>query len=266
MKRFNLLASVDLSISATRLWPWTIEALGLTLANGSHLERSTEGNWNAVPLFLGKIIFDEYEIETTVLPTEMEMPCILGGDFFQRALAQKPYLLNELLSRDHLRTLANIARCKKKYVLIIGKYGEDRPRLERIRYVLKDFGLIGVLVDDLPDIEEQSLAEKMVTFASIARFVICDDSTASGHINELDICSERRFTTAILRPKGRGATVMQADIADDVWFMRVIDYDGPDDFEAAVRRSVSWALGTVLLRSYNFNRRYQWRSGQNVLR
>jgi hypothetical protein len=265
-KRYNLLASVDLSISATRLWPWTVEALQLVSTGECHMERSLEGNSVAVPLFFGKIIFDEYEIETHILPTDMGMPCVLGGDFFQKALAKKPYLLHELLTRDHFRTLANVARCKKNHVLIIGKYGENRPRLEKIRGVLKEFGFVGLIVDDLPDIEEQSLAEKVVTFASIARFVICDDIAASGHINELDICSERRFTTAILRRGGKGATLMQADIADDVSFMRAIDYQNDEDLEDAVRKGVLWAQETVVTRAQNFNRRYQWRSGQNVLR
>ena len=106
----------------------------------------------------------------------------------------------------------------------------------------------------------------MVTFASIARFVICDDLVASGHINELDICSERRFTTAVLRLKGKASTAMQADIADDVLFMRAIEYESDDKLEDAVQAAVHWAQDTVTKRSQNFNRKYEWRNRQNVLR
>ena len=150
--------------------------------------------------------------------------------------------------------------------MILGKYGEHRDRLETIRTSLRQFKLEGLILDDIPDIEEQSLAEKMVTFASIARFLICDDLVPSGHINELEICSERRFTTAILRLKGRPSTAMQADIADGVSFMRSVEYDSDNDLETAVAEGVKWAQEVVQIRSYNFNRKYSWRSPQKILR
>jgi hypothetical protein len=124
----------------------------------------------------------------------------------------------------------------------------------------------GLILDDLSDIEEQSLAEKMVTFASIARFIICDDLVPSGHIDELAICSERRFTTAILRVKGKPATAMQADIADDVSFMKAVEYDSDEELEVAVDQAVSWAQEIVKARSHNFNRKYTWRSPEKILR
>ena len=265
-KKINLLASVDLSTSATRFSCETVAMLELKPSGSCHWEKNADGTWINIPLFSARIQFDQFDVSANILPTEMQIPCVLGGEFFQIALAEKPYLIYDLLSRDHFRTLSNIARCKKRQVLIAGKYGEHLPRLERIRKVLSEFNLVGILLADLPDIEEQSLAEKMVTFASIARFVICDDLVPSGHINELDICSERRFTTTILRLNGRAATAMQADIADNVSFMKAIEYDSDDFLEEAVREAVEWAQETVTLRSRNFNRKYEWRSSQNVLR
>src|SRR5882724_789246 len=58
-KQFNGLASVDLSVSATRLWPWVVEALGLKPSGSVHIERATDGSWRTIPLFSGKIIFDQ---------------------------------------------------------------------------------------------------------------------------------------------------------------------------------------------------------------
>lgn len=264
-KKLRPAAIVDLGIGPTRLAPEIIKAMELRFSGKYHVEAGSDGVLRAIALYSVKVMFDEYQSEVNVLPTEMNHACVVGGEFFQNVLADKPFLIHETVCRQYFRTLANIARCKKQYVLILGKYGEHRIRLERIRGALSKFGLDGLILDDLPDIEEQSLAEKMVTFSSIARFVICDDLVPSGHINELEICSERRFTTAILRLKGRPSTAMQTDIADGVSFMRAVEYECSDDLEDAVAEAVKWAQNVVRARSYNFNRKYSWRSPQNIL-
>jgi hypothetical protein len=243
-----------------------IQALELKLSRKYHLEAGTDGALRPIPLYSVRVVFDRYQSDVNVLPTEMNHACVVGGEFFQNVLADKPFLIHETICREYYRTLTNIARCKKRHVLILGKYVEHRGRLERIRTSLRQFNLEGLILDDLPDIEEQSLAEKMVTFASIARFLICDDLVPSGHINELEICSERRFTTAMLRLKGRPSTAMQADIADGVSFMRAVEYESDDDLENAIDEGVRWAQEIVRTRSYNFNRKYSWRSPQKILR
>lgn len=168
---------------------------------------------------------------------------------------------------DHYRTLANAARCKKKYVLITGKYGEHRPRLERIKKALQTIDLIGLILDEYPDIEEQSLAEKMVTYASICRFVIVDDFVPSGHINELGICHERKFITSVLRCKGRAATAMQADIGAEVSFIKVFGYDRDEDVERVITEAAKWADNAVNDRAKMLNREYSnWRSPQKLMR
>ena len=189
------------------------------------------------------------------------------GDFFHKALADSSELITELVVSDHYRTLANAARCKKKYALVIGKYGEHRPRLEKIKTALDSLGIVGLILDEYPDIEEQSLSEKMVTFASISRFVIVDDLVPSGHIDELGICRERKFITAVLRQKGKPATAVQADIADEVTFLKQIDYESEEDLSQAVVEAVSWANRAVLNRAATLNRKYNtWRTPEKLMR
>jgi len=122
----------------------------------------------------------------------------------------------------------DVSRIKKNTVLIIGKCGDNTTKLREIQDVLQKGGYEAVLLQDFPDIEEQSFSGKMVLFACIARYVLCDDANPSGHILELKICWDLRFTAAVLRPLGIASTAMQADIDQSCDFMKVVGYD-PDN-------------------------------------
>lgn len=262
----KMLGSRDLSTSPTRLMVEAVEVLNLEPANENFLDVDPSGRHVMVPLYKARVRFGSHEHEVRILPTRMNVPCVLGGEFFQLALESTPWVMDETLLPDHFRAVVNIARCKKKYVLIAGKYGECRPRLERIKQALNSCGYAGLVLDENRDIEEQSLTEKMVTYASISRFVIDDDLAPSGHIKELEVCSAQRFTTAILRLKGRPSTAMQADIADDVTFMKAFEYESDADLEKTVGCAARWAEQVVVARSANFNRKYTWRNPYNILR
>ena len=167
---------------------------------------------------------------------------------------------------DHYRALANAARCKKNYVLIAGKYGDRRPRLDKIKQVLDSLNLVGLILDEYPDIEEQSLAEKMVTYASICRFVLVDDVEPSGHVKEMDLCQELKFVTAILRARGKASTAMHADIADEVSFIRDFSYDSDAEFEGVILEAARWADETVKKRAMTLNWRYRdWRGPDRTM-
>ena len=128
-------------------------------------------------------------------------------------------------------------------------------------------GLTGLILDEYPDIEEQFLAEKMVTYAAISRFVIVDDSFPSGHINELEICHERKFVTAVLRLGGRATTAMQSNISDEVSFIREFGYVDDEALKSAVFEAAKWANEEVEERAKTLNRKYSdWRSPKKIMR
>ena len=263
-KAINALALPDLSLSASLLGQEIIDFLELSpLQRSSFQEQAV-----SLPLFKIVISSGTTRVETMVAASAHGSPaCILGGDFFQKALRGKEYIVTELVMPDDRRALANAARCKKRNVLIAGKYGEHRFRLERIKQALSTLNFIGLILDEYPDIEEQPLAEKMVTYASICRFVIVDDFVPSGHIDELAICRERKFVTAILRPGGKASTAMQAEIADEGQFMEEFSYVLDAEFEARVLDAARWADETVCERARRLNRRYSgWRAPDKIVR
>lgn len=262
-KTVNTIASPDLSLSTNLLTNDLITFLELRPAAQDSFQRRAV----SLPIFEMTVAWGSMNVHTIASPgAPSSPPCILGGDFFQQALKGKEDLIIDLVLPDDRRALAAAARCKKRHVLIAGKYGAHRSRLEKIKTVLSSAGFIGLILDEYPDIEEQSLPEKMVTYASICRFVIVDDLVPSGHINELGICSERKFVTAILRKGGRASTAMQADIADEIQFMREFSYMEDTDFEARILDAAKWADETVNSRARRLNRKYsEWRGPDKIM-
>jgi len=261
-KSVTTMASTDLSISASLVGAEIVNALGLQpLTKSSYQEQII-----SLPLFKMRVLWGTTRVETMAAVADLgSPPCVLGGDFFQKALKGKEELIQELIIRDDRRALVNAARCKKKFVLILGKYGEHRSRLEGIKEILSSLGFVGLILDEYPDIEEQPLPEKVVTYASICRFVIVDDFVPSGHISEMEICRERKFVTAILRHDGKGSTTMQADVADEVEFMRGFSYTTDENFKLTVRDAAKWADNSVRERAMRLNRSYTWRGPANIL-
>ena len=73
-------------------------------------------------------------------------------------------------------------------------------------------GYEGIIIKELRDENEvQSIEHKVSLYAHICRFVIVENSTASGHIDELKICEINKIITVILQQEGYGATYMQED-------------------------------------------------------
>lgn len=139
--------------------------------------------------------------------------------------------------------------------------------MDLIRAALKRNGLVGIVLDEYSDIEEQDLTEKMVTFASLSKFVLADDIAPSGHIQELKICQDLRFVTAVLRLGGRSSTMMQADLTGDLKYMKEFAYQAEADLSETVTAAADWARSAIFERSKRLNRLYSdWRSPDNIMR
>jgi len=125
-----------------------------------------------------------------------------------------------------------------------------------------DFALIGydgIIVKEISDIEIQSVEEKVNMLASLSRFIICDNSFTSGHIDELKICASNRFTTAIIQEVNKGATWMQSDYSVDYNFMQTFTYSDISKIPDAVKQSVTWAEEQLKKRTAILNSIYHWR-------
>jgi hypothetical protein len=116
------------------------------------------------------------------------------------------------------------------------------------------------MLKDFVDIPQQSRFEKMLMFGSLARFIICDESAASGHLIELKACSDIGFVTAILRNQGKPVTWMNSDIAAERTYLKIFSYEDDSDMTVLVKEAVGWADKKVGERSNYYNEQYPWRN------
>lgn len=148
---FNSVASANLAVGPTLLSPDFISHLKLE-DSGQRYGEWTSGGMQQIPLYKLTIEYWQYRVETLAMPARVGA-CVIGGEFFAKALENRPKLVYELLGPDHVRALYNAARCKRSYVLITGKYGEHRDRLVAIQKAITEIGFTGLILDELYDIE-----------------------------------------------------------------------------------------------------------------
>lgn len=182
---------------------------------------------------------------------ESPVPLILGMDFLEAV----DYL--PLYIKEFSRLYKHIQKLKGNCVLILGSYGnEDKLKtLEKIKDRLKKFNYEGILLRDYIDIEEQTSEEKMNLFGHLTKFVICENSYPSGHIDELNICTRNRIVTVILQQEDKIATWMQICYPVDFSFVKIIKYK-PSSLIRKIDEAIRTAESLVAERTRQLNQLY----------
>jgi hypothetical protein len=132
--------------------------------------------------------------------------------------------------------------------------------LEAIKTSLQGLGYNPLFVRDVPDHPSQDLSQKVTMLGALARFVVIDDSSKSGHLVEINICRTNDWVTAVLRKEGAGSSYMTAGLSLHSQVILEQPYS-PDSLDEAVAASVEWAERALLRLEANFNRTYPWRNG-----
>ncbi len=218
--RLNLTCTFNIHQPYTTIDPLYLSAAGLP-QTGTFVP--PENRQITFAVHRTRFWFGKRMFETDVVAVTTGSCCVIGSDLMLQAAGENGRFLYDLFMTDIVRALAGAARSKEQTVLILGSYGETgRQRLGEIRRVLDGLGLEGIILDDFVDIRQQSLFEKMLMFSSFARFLICDESMASGHLIELKACADIGSVTAILRNQGKAVTWMNSDIAEDRTYQRLL--------------------------------------------
>lgn len=130
---------------------------------------------------------------------------------------------------------------KEKTVLVLGSYDpEGEKRLEAIAAALKDIGYEPMLVRDIPDFEHYDLSQKVVAIGAVARFIVVDDSSPSGHLAELELCRLNRWGMVILRAHGTGSSWMTAGASLSSNVIHETSYD-PENTRPTLEEAAKWA-------------------------
>lgn len=131
-------------------------------------------------------------------------------------------------------------------VLILGKdTGEGMERLKRIEAKLQELGYFTYIIKEQPDRAGESIIQKVMRFALSAKFVIIENTEASGHLYEIPhVAKAAECVTAVLQEEGKGATWMFEDAYDKHRHWHKIIYEAAG-LEKAVAQATQWAEGFV---------------------
>ncbi len=208
-------------------------------------------------LRVGKTEFEN--LNCVVLDTRNEALLgwdVLSNDVVFAAVPSQPLFTNLALMLEH------VSLFKERYVLVLGQDTTEIARLRAIQSALEPHRYSGLVMRDISDTKIQCLEEKVNMLGSLCRFVVCENTTPSGHIAELQICTRNRLVTAILQQSGRRATQMQADYGLDFAFVGTFEYAGVADIGKCVDRAVRWADGKLAEREKYLSTIYKSSSRQ----
>ncbi len=148
---------------------------------------------------------------------------------------------------------------KERTVLLLGDY--DKSGLERLEVIadaLKKFGYEPLLAKDIPDHPHHDISQKVTAIGAIARFIVVDDSSKSGHIKEIAICEQNNWTTILLRIDGIGGTWMTAGASMYSHVILEKSYS-LNSLEKDMSEAVLWAEKTLKRIEKTLSSTYPWR-------
>lgn len=166
------------------------------------------------------------------------------------------------LNRSQVKNISlneYISLYKERTVLLLGDYDKTGlERLEAIAHILKRFGYEPLLIKDIPDHPHQDISQKVIAVGAVARFVVVDDSSKSGHIKEIAICEQNKWITILLRANGIGGTWMTAGASaySNVILEKPYSLTSP---ETDISEAISWAEETIKKLEKRLSDIYPWR-------
>lgn len=162
---------------------------------------------------------------------------------------------------DFIKELEKILISSKETgVLILGQDTSEMYRLEHIEECLNSLGYHGIIIKKTDfEIISQSLEEKVSTLANMAGFIIVENSFPSGHLTELKICEQIKWTTAILQEKEKGASYMVAGVDFQMNFIKKFEYSTINQMCDIIKEAVNWAEDFNQKKINHLNKIYPWR-------
>lgn len=152
------------------------------------------------------------------------------------------------------------AKFKERTVLLLGDYSaEGMERLHELAAAVASLGYDPILVKDIPDIQQQDLAQKVAMIGGLARFVIVDDTSKSGHLVEVQLCRTYSWITILLRAGGNGASWMTAGAEFTSNVILELPYDCSVPV-VAIEKCANWAEAKIVELGRKYDSIFPWRT------
>ena len=126
--------------------------------------------------------------------------------------------------------------------MVLGKdSGAALDRLKSIASRLEDLGYYTYIIKEQPDRHGESVVQKVLRYALSSKFVVIENTEASGHLYELPhVAKAAECVTVVLREEGRGATWMFEDAYAKHKHWHKLTYK-VGEVERAVDGAAAWA-------------------------
>lgn len=260
-QQLRVIASVDLESPITLIHPDLLRVLNIQRPPGTETHKHPSFG---VPTFQLRIKFGNKTLDQAVhaLPRMSQgFMCILGNDF-RDAMRDLDWQLCQKLVEDNTTKAYRLgAQARENAVLLIGSYqGKNRELLSKIAEILFNKGYRGLILDEFPDIPDNSLEQKLLFLCAISKFVLCIDTSPAGHYVELSICARFGIITALLTNSddGKESTAMLYDLKVRNRFAEVFIFD-QDDIKETIDKVLSWASGACAEKRTFYDSIYNWR-------
>jgi len=154
-----------------------------------------------------------------------------------------------------------VTRFKERHVLVLGDYSPaGRTRLEGMKQILSEANYEPVLLDELPDYPGMNLQQKAVTYGSVCRFIVIDDSSKSGHQVEAVHVQLNNWIAIVLRLEGSDATSFMgrgvsalSTVIHEVTFRE-------DNLSDVMGGAIAWAEAQNSRLQHHWSATYPWLS------
>lgn len=127
-------------------------------------------------------------------------------------------------------------------VLVLGKdTGPAFDRLKRIASKLQELGYYTYIIKEQPDKAGESVIQKVMRYALSCKFVIIENTEASGHLYEIPhVTKAAECVTVVLQEEGKGATWMFEDAYAKHMHWHKLPYNDTE-LAHAVELAAAWA-------------------------
>lgn len=149
------------------------------------------------------------------------------------------------LRADPEKISETVEDTKSGMVLLLGKDTEEGlERLREVENIMERYNRNCVLLKDQPEHLSQGFKNKLLMYATLARYIIVEHTFASGHLFELPYIDDLESVIIVLQEEGKGASKVADRMIKEDDLIGLFHYN-PGDLEQTLEEAVEWAEDKV---------------------
>ncbi|MGA2307832.1 MAG: hypothetical protein ABSH29_27135 [Acidimicrobiales bacterium] len=152
-----------------------------------------------------------------------------------------------------------LIRFRERRVLLLGDFANDRERLRSLSVEVEQLGYLPILADEIPDIRELDLRQKILMLSLACRFVIIEDSVPAGQMTEIPLVEFSRAVVIVLRRTDSHSSWMTQGVSATSNVILEREYDDGNAGQV-LGEGVAWAEQQIERLGRHFDDQLPWRT------